>query len=181
MARTCRKFAAGAGRHERIAHKTSDRFRSTWLASGYLPPRHSTDGAQRAEHHRDKEARKSNLARLVRAHAPLAAAIDQVVAACNGDPREHASFDGLEALIEAQAYRLAFWRVAADEINYRRFFDINELAAPRMENPQVFDATHRLVLDLVASGRVDGCASITPTGCLIPPAAFAARRKAMCI
>ena len=41
-------------------------------------------------------------------------------------------------------YRLAYWRVAADDINYRRFFDVNDLAALRMENDAVFEATHRL-------------------------------------
>ena len=57
-----------------------------------------------------------------------------------GDPR---SFDTLDALLNDQSYRLAFWRVAAEEINYRRFFDINDLAAIRMELPEVFEATHR--------------------------------------
>jgi len=59
-------------------------------------------------------------------------------------------------LLEAQAYRVAFWRVASDEINYRRFFDINDLAALRMENEAVFEATHRFVLDLAAEGKVHG-------------------------
>ena len=57
-----------------------------------------------------------------------------------------ASFEALHALLEAQAYRLAYWRVASDEINYRRFFDVNDLAALRMENDVVFDATHAFVL-----------------------------------
>src|SRR6185369_2105496 len=65
-------------------------------------------------------------------------------------------FDALHALIKAQAYRLAYWRVAADEINYRRFFDQNDLAAVRMENPEVFAACHRLVLALVDQGLVHG-------------------------
>ncbi len=60
-----------------------------------------------------------------------------------GDPR---SFDRLDALLGEQVYRLAFWRVAGEEINYRRFFDINELAAIRMEVPEVFAAAHRAAL-----------------------------------
>ena len=60
-----------------------------------------------------------------------------------GDPR---SFDRLEHLLGKQAYRLSFWRVAADEINYRRFFDVNELAAICVEDPEVFTAVHALVL-----------------------------------
>jgi (1->4)-alpha-D-glucan 1-alpha-D-glucosylmutase len=59
-------------------------------------------------------------------------------------------------LLEQQAYRLAYWRVAADEINYRRFFDINELAGIRMENPEVFAHTHRLVGQLITDGRLHG-------------------------
>lgn len=64
--------------------------------------------------------------------------------------------DDLHALLEAQAYRLAYWQSGLDDLNYRRFFDINELVALRMERPAVFDAHHRLVLELVARGRVHG-------------------------
>ncbi|MDQ4065077.1 MAG: malto-oligosyltrehalose synthase, partial [Actinomycetota bacterium] len=64
--------------------------------------------------------------------------------------------DALHRVMDAQHYRLAYWKAAGAELNYRRFFAINELAALRSENPEVFEATHRLVLDLVASGRLDG-------------------------
>ena len=93
------------------------------------------------------------LARLVREHAPIAAAIAGAVRALNGEPGDAASFDRLHELLEAQAYRLAFWRVASDEINYRRFFDINDLAALRMENEAAFEATHRKIFDLAARGQ----------------------------
>lgn len=70
-----------------------------------------------------------------------------------GDPR---SFDALEALLEKQYYRLCHWQVAADEINYRRFFDVNDLAAIRVEEPEVFEAVHALPLSLGADGlRID--------------------------
>ncbi len=72
--------------------------------------------------------------------------------------------DELHDLLEAQAYRLAYWRVAADEINYRRFFDVNELAALRMENDEVFEATHRLLFELVGAGKVDGLRIDHPDG-----------------
>ncbi len=58
--------------------------------------------------------------------------------------------------LKQQNYRLSYWRVATEEINYRRFFDVNELAAIRMEDPAVFSATHGLVLDLIREGRVTG-------------------------
>jgi (1->4)-alpha-D-glucan 1-alpha-D-glucosylmutase len=62
----------------------------------------------------------------------------------------------LHELLERQHYRLAWWRAAADEINWRRFFDINTLAGVRVERPVVFEATHRLVLALYAQGVIDG-------------------------
>ena len=67
-----------------------------------------------------------------------------------------------------QSYRLAFWRVAAEEINYRRFFDVNDLAAIRMELPEVFDETHRLLLELVATGAVTGLRIDHPDGLYLP-------------
>lgn len=74
----------------------------------------------------------------------------------NGTPGDPASFDKLEQLLMAQHYRLAYWRVSGEEINYRRFFDINELAGIRVEREDVFEETHRLLLDLVARGIVTG-------------------------
>jgi (1->4)-alpha-D-glucan 1-alpha-D-glucosylmutase len=59
-------------------------------------------------------------------------------------------------LLNRQSYRLAHWRVASEEINYRRFFDVNELAALRMEDPVVFEEVHRFALSLVARGVVTG-------------------------
>ena len=83
------------------------------------------------------------------ASPPLRRFIEQNVAFFNGTPGDPRSFDPLDDLLNEQAYRLSFWRVAADEINYRRFFDVNELAALSMEKPDVFEETHRLVLQLV--------------------------------
>ena len=86
----------------------------------------------------------------------------------------------LDALLDEQSYRLAFWRVAAEEINYRRFFDINELAAVRMEDPTVFDDTHRLLLRLVGEGKIQGLRIDHPDGLRDPrrllPATLAASR-----
>lgn len=73
-----------------------------------------------------------------------------------GKPGEAATFRPLHRLLERQAYRLTYWRVAADEINYRRFFDINALAALRVENSQVFAEIHVLVARLLTEGKLDG-------------------------
>jgi len=83
-------------------------------------------------------------------------AIDDSIRTLNGQKGEPGSFDGLETLLFEQPYRLSYWRVATDEVNYRRFFDINDLVAIRVEEPEVFRATHELALGLMKEGRVSG-------------------------
>src|SRR5260370_42143842 len=85
-----------------------------------------------------------------------------------GPQRAPASCDGPDDLIPAHSSRVAFWSFAADEINYRRFFDVNDLAAIRMELPEVFDAAHQLVVVLVRSGAVTGLRIDHPDGLYLP-------------
>ncbi len=133
----------------------------------HLPPRHTRDAQALAERIRDKEVHKGRLARLAGRRPDVGGAIDTALATLNAPgPRE-----ALHELLEAQAYRLAFWRVASDEINYRRFFDINDLAALRMEDERVFEATHAFTLELAASGAVDGLRIDHPDG-LYDPAQY---------
>ncbi|GEL93735.1 malto-oligosyltrehalose synthase [Cellulomonas composti] len=80
----------------------------------------------------------------------------------------------LTELLERQHYRLAYWRVADEELNYRRFFDVGTLVAVRVEDPDVFEATHRLVLDLLADGTLDGLRIDHPDG-LADPAGYLQR------
>ena len=87
---------------------------------------------------------------------PLANAIELALEHFKGEPGNPASFAALHQLLEMQAYRIAYWRVAAEEINYRRFFNINELAGLRMELPELFEHTHRLVFGLIECGDVQG-------------------------
>ncbi len=134
---------------------------------GHLPARDATEPESVAERARDKEVLKNRLARLVARQLTVAQAIAAAVAEFNV-PAER---DTLHALLELQAYRLAFWRVAADEINYRRFFDINELAALRIEREEVFEATQGMALDLAAAGVVDGLRIDHPDG-LYDPARY---------
>ncbi len=75
---------------------------------------------------------------------------DRDLDAVNGDPNL------LHEVLEQQHYRLAYWRAAGEELNYRRFFSINDLAALRMDNPDVFDRVHELVLEMVRDGRLHG-------------------------
>jgi len=146
-------------------------FESLAAAFGHLPARTDAGAAARAERRRDGEVHKGRLARLAREHPGLAEAIARAVHQVNGIPREPASFAALHELLEAQAYRLAYWRVAGDEVNYRRFFDVNDLAALRMENEAVFEATHRFVLELAAAGKVQGLRIDHPDG-LYDPARY---------
>ncbi|MDM7941381.1 MAG: malto-oligosyltrehalose synthase [Hydrogenophaga sp.] len=137
-----------------------------------LPARGETDASARERRQHDQRRLKTSLARQVQGFPALAAAIGQVVTAMNGRPGERSSFDALDALIDTQAYRLAHWRIASDEINYRRFFDINELAALRMERPEVFEATHRLLLELATGGAIDGLRIDHPDGMADPAGYF---------
>jgi (1->4)-alpha-D-glucan 1-alpha-D-glucosylmutase len=146
-------------------------FSSLIAAFGHLPDRHNPAPAAREERNRDKEVHKRRLLRLCGRAPLLPEAIAAAVHDLNGAAGEPRSFDALHELLESQPYRLAYWRVAADEINYRRFFDVNDLAALRMENEAVFEATHRLVLELIAAGKVDGLRIDHPDG-LYDPAQY---------
>src|SRR5262249_44182433 len=96
----------------------------------------------------------------------------------NGAPGDSRSFNLLDSLLQDQVYRLASWRVAGEEINYRRFFDINELTAIRMEDPRVFAETHRLILRLIHDGVVTGLSSAHPDGLYAPGEYFRRLQRA---
>lgn len=72
------------------------------------------------------------------------------------DARQPEGFQRLHGLLEQQAYRLASWRTAADDINWRRFFDVNDLGGLRVERSAVFEATHGKIFELISQGLVDG-------------------------
>jgi (1->4)-alpha-D-glucan 1-alpha-D-glucosylmutase len=133
-----------------------------------LPPRSDSDPARVAERLREKEVIKRRLAALCDENAEVRKALEQTVRQYNGTAGEPHSFDRLDELLNDQPYRLAFWRVASDEINYRRFFDINELAALSMEREEVFAATHGLILRLLQEGRLDGVRIDHPDGLYDP-------------
>ena len=145
----------------------------------HLPTRTDTHPERMLERQRDKEVHKRHLATLAKARADIAHHIADNLAEFNGSPGHPASFDLLHELIQMQGYRLAYWRVASDEINYRRFFDINDLAALRMEAPAVFDATHGFILDLVAQGKVDGLRIDHPDGLYDPGGYFRRLQQAV--
>jgi (1->4)-alpha-D-glucan 1-alpha-D-glucosylmutase len=99
---------------------------------------------------------KRALAELTRRDPEAACAVHRALARFNGRPGELASWGRLDALIREQFWRAAHFRVAADDINYRRFFNINDLAGIRMELPEVFDHAHALIFELLGEGFLDG-------------------------
>ncbi|HEY3161585.1 MAG TPA: malto-oligosyltrehalose synthase [Vicinamibacterales bacterium] len=131
-------------------------FLSILTAIRHLPSRDAQSSEARVERHREKEVIKRRLARLTEASPAVLAHIERAVATFNGTRGNPQSFDRLDQLLSVQAYRLAYWRVAAEEINYRRFFDINDLAALRMEDPEVFERTHAFAFELLREGSIDG-------------------------
>jgi len=137
-----------------------------------LPAYTERDPGRIAERQREKEIARERLSRLTRDSPAIARHIANVVREANGIPGQQDSFDRLHDLLEHQAYRLAYWRTAADEINYRRFFDVNELVGLRTEEPHVFDASHVLLKRLVDEGKVTGVRVDHPDGLLDPAAYF---------
>lgn len=131
-------------------------FLSVLTALRNLPAYTERDAQRIVERHREKEVARARLTRVVESSPAVRAHIERAVATFNGRAGDPRSFDRLHDLLELQAYRLASWRTAADEINYRRFFDINGLAGLRVEDPAVFDAIHSLLLRLIDTGRANG-------------------------
>jgi (1->4)-alpha-D-glucan 1-alpha-D-glucosylmutase len=130
-------------------------FRDILRETAHIPPHETTDANLIAQRQQQLEELRPRLRAALSSQAmqePLRRALERINGAA-GDPR---SFDRLHELLEQQPWRLAFWRVSSEEINYRRFFDINDLVGLRMENPEVFAETHGLVRRLLASGEVTG-------------------------
>ena len=142
--------------------------RSVLTALEHLPGRTETDPHRLEERQREKEIVKRRLAALAKESPEIREHVEETVRRFNGVLGDRGSFDALDRLLAAQTYRLADWRVAGDEVNYRRFFDVNHLAAIRMEERPVFDATHELVLRLVGEGKVTGLRIDHPDGLYAP-------------
>ena len=141
---------------------------SILTAVKHLPPRGETDPARLAEGRAEIAVVKRRLADLAARHDGIAQAIRCTVDRLAGTPGDPASFADLDALLDAQAYRPCFWRVASDEINYRRFFDINDLGALSTEREEVFHAVHRKLFEWIATGNADGLRIDHPDGLFDP-------------
>jgi (1->4)-alpha-D-glucan 1-alpha-D-glucosylmutase len=161
-----------------LLRKAGERCKSDELifiagAHGRLPLSTATDADSVRRRHRDKEVLRQLMARLFMERPAIAATVDAVVEETNGDP------DALHTLLERQNYRLAFWRAARRDLGYRRFFDINTLIGLRVEEQQVFDDTHELIIRLVADGVLDGLRVDHPDG-LRDPERYLKRLREAC-
>jgi glycogen operon protein len=124
-------------------------------ALSHLPSRNERAPELRRIRTRESAVIQRRLAELMRTSSELCHGIDEALHELNGVANLPASFDALDRLISSQSYRLASWQVAVEEINYRRFFDVNDLAAIRMELSSVFDRAHALVFRLIDERRVN--------------------------
>ena len=137
-------------------------------------PKHDTVDAERAvARQREAPFIGQRLRDMVERKPEIKRLLEEALRRINGRAGDGHGFDALHKLLEAQAYRLAHWRVSAEEINYRRFFDINDLVGLRMEAPRVFAATGALIRRLLAVGTVTGLRIDHPDGLLNPPQYFA--------
>jgi (1->4)-alpha-D-glucan 1-alpha-D-glucosylmutase len=161
-------------------HEQVQELASILTAIRHLPARRMLDPAAMEERNREKQIVKRRINALYGSSAPFREALEGVLRTVNGHKGDASSFDRLDALLGSQSYRLAFWRVAAEEINYRRFFDIAELAAIRMEDPAVFQDTHRLLMRLIGDGNIQGLRIDHPDG-LWDPAAYFRQLQASCL
>ena len=149
-----------------------DDLKSIITALQNMPMRKEVDAGRMEERRREKEVAKRRVAHHCEKSPAILAHLEENVRLFNGTPGKPRSFDLLDRLLAAQAYRLAHWRVSSEEINYRRFFDINSLAAIRVEDPVVFEEAHRVPLRLLAEGKVTGLRVDHPDGLAYPTEYF---------
>lgn len=131
-----------------------------------------TDRASVRRRHRDREVLRAELDRHLQPGSTCTAVVDGLIAELNESP------DALHDLLEAQSYRLAWWRRAGRDLGYRRFFDVNTLAGLRVEDEQVFEDTHRRVLSWIADGTATGLRVDHPDGLRDPQQYFDRLREA---
>jgi len=144
---------------ERVPHIDAigvQRLESILTACNHLPEYTRTDPLLIEERQREKEMIKLRLEQLVDEEPAVAEFIAENVRRYNGNSDDPATFDALDALLNRQVYRVCHWKAAADEINYRRFFDINELASLCVERHDVFEKTHESIFERLVRGDVDG-------------------------
>ncbi|MBE0602467.1 MAG: malto-oligosyltrehalose synthase, partial [Deltaproteobacteria bacterium] len=134
-------------------------FRELWdliTEIEHLPKTAAADAEGLRERYVSEEEIKARLLRLYTERHEIREHIDETLRIVNGRKNDPGSFDHLDRILSEQNYWLSFWRLANEEINYRRFFAVSDLISLRVEDPRVFDAAHGLVLRLAAEGKITG-------------------------
>jgi (1->4)-alpha-D-glucan 1-alpha-D-glucosylmutase len=119
-------------------------------------PAGNPDRGKIRERHRRKQELKTRLWELYNNNPDFKSALDECLTALNGTPGDARSFDALDRILSRQSHRAAYWRMAGEEMNYRRFFDITDLVAVRVEDPEVFKSRHPEIVGLVNGRGVTG-------------------------
>lgn len=133
-----------------------------------LPSHTSTEYEKIEERNREKTIAFERLSELYKHNYVIKGFIEENLLEFKCSENNPISIERAHNLIEEQAYRLTFWRVSGDEINYRRFFDINDLAAVCVEKPDVFTNTHNFIFNLIENKKIDGLRLDHPDGLLEP-------------
>lgn len=121
-----------------------------------LPSCASQDASEARRDRLERQKIKKDLWCLIKTSTEIKSFLSENIAFFNGEKVNPQGFDLLDRLLSQQSYLLAFWKTALGEINYRRFFDINDLIGIRVEDMQVFKTTHALVIQMVSQGKVTG-------------------------
>lgn len=131
-------------------------FESILFHLDHIPGYRQAGMEARIERERETAIATHRLVKVIDESPALRRHLEGVIEEFNGQPGRPESFDLLHTLLEQQPYRLSYWRTAMQEINYRRFFDINDLIGLRMEYEPLFHAAHPKLIELVEKGLIDG-------------------------
>jgi (1->4)-alpha-D-glucan 1-alpha-D-glucosylmutase len=158
--------------NERFGANHPDVLEYMSILTGFQHLPNHTEPVGFSERIREKKTQMRRLAALVKQNPKICDFIEQNLADFDVKPEDSEALNRLHTLLEAQAYRLAYWRVSSDEVNYRRFFDVDSLAAIRTEDARVFNEMHELVFEWVKTGKVQGLRIDHPDGLFDPQLYF---------
>lgn len=147
-------------------------YQSISTAFERLPVESDGNWAKKEERVRERTIALNRLITLGHQHPEIFQFIQESVQDFLPVQEDPTNLSRLHRLLEMQVYRLSNWRVASDEINYRRFFDVNDLVAIRVEDQRVFNDTHHLIMELVQAGLITGLRLDHPDGLYNPAAYF---------
>jgi len=118
--------------------------------------KHLSETADLSDYYNQLALLKAHLWKLYVSNETIKNYIDSLVVAYNGTPGDSQSLNKLDELLSDQHFKLSFWKVGNEELNYRRFFTINGLLSLRVEDQEVFEHTHNFIFQLVKSGQITG-------------------------